>query len=77
MIAFDDCNAAVEFAMEMQAVLLTLPWPEDMLLNPNSNVEYVGDTCIWNGLRVRVGMHFGPVDRVFRANTYISLFVAI
>eukprot|EP00906_Rhabdomonas_costata_P016879 RCo024248 len=69
MVSFDKCRDACRFALQMQLTLTDLPWPDDLLTNPNCKVEYNGETLIWAGVRVRVGIHFGPVERELDPNT--------
>eukprot|EP01065_Artemidia_motanka_P019510 TRINITY_DN2321_c0_g1_i2.p1 TRINITY_DN2321_c0_g1~~TRINITY_DN2321_c0_g1_i2.p1 ORF type:complete len:695 (+),score=153.67 TRINITY_DN2321_c0_g1_i2:1330-3414(+) len=63
MVAFSDVQLAVQFAVEAQRQLLATEWPLDLLQAPLCR----GIDCssagglLWKGLRVRIGMHCGPV----------------
>ena len=54
MISFTSPLNAIKFALSFQVDLMAAKWPEDIL-----RVTYGGS--IWNGLRIRIGIHHGEV----------------
>ncbi|KAJ9457802.1 Adenylate cyclase [Diplonema papillatum] len=66
MAAFSTATDAVMFALTVHAKLYTAPWSSDILNVPQCSV--VNDT--WRGLRIRIGMHEGPVS--IEKNTVID-----
>ena len=62
MVAFQDPENAVAFATEVQAALVFEQWPEDILAYPQSEVMNVKGEMVMSGLRVRMGVHYGPVE---------------
>eukprot|EP01065_Artemidia_motanka_P019515 TRINITY_DN2321_c0_g1_i9.p1 TRINITY_DN2321_c0_g1~~TRINITY_DN2321_c0_g1_i9.p1 ORF type:complete len:795 (+),score=184.97 TRINITY_DN2321_c0_g1_i9:60-2387(+) len=61
MVAFSDVQLAVQFAVEAQRQLLATEWPLDLLQAPLCRGIDGGGDLLWKGLRVRIGMHCGPV----------------
>ena len=59
-LAFFRLEDAVRWACHLQAALLHLPWPHELLGYPDCG-EVVGQEgqLLWRGLRVRVGMAYG------------------
>ncbi|KAJ9463521.1 Adenylate cyclase [Diplonema papillatum] len=57
MIAFEDAASAVQFALAAQVGLYDAEWPLEISCLPQCAVEPG-----WNGLRVRIGVHEGPVE---------------
>ncbi|KAJ9463520.1 Adenylate cyclase [Diplonema papillatum] len=57
MIAFENAASAVNFALAVQAGLYDAEWPLEISCLPQCAVEPG-----WNGLRVRIGVHEGPVE---------------
>ncbi|KAJ9450490.1 Adenylate cyclase [Diplonema papillatum] len=66
MAAFDDVLHAVSFSLLVQERLFAAPWPWQLDTVPNCEKD-VGHG--WSGLRVRIGMHEGPVDLEYNAVT--------
>eukprot|EP00755_Sulcionema_specki_P013303 Sspe_Gene.53666::Locus_29641_Transcript_5_5_Confidence_0.778_Length_749::g.53666::m.53666 len=60
MIAFQSAQDAFDFCMEAQVALYEAEWPEELEEVPLC--QFVEGA--WNGLRVRMGIHFGEVDVV-------------
>ena len=62
MVAFSTSKDAINWAIDVQENLLTEEWPVglDSLLR-TSQVATDDGKVIWNGLRVRMGVHFGEV----------------
>eukprot|EP01065_Artemidia_motanka_P011240 TRINITY_DN16049_c0_g1_i2.p1 TRINITY_DN16049_c0_g1~~TRINITY_DN16049_c0_g1_i2.p1 ORF type:complete len:800 (+),score=189.29 TRINITY_DN16049_c0_g1_i2:80-2479(+) len=61
MLTFHSPSDAVAFAMDGQMRLVTAEWPSDLMRNPLCcKVETSGEV-VWNGLRVRMGVHSGIV----------------
>eukprot|EP00755_Sulcionema_specki_P025911 Sspe_Gene.84407::Locus_55410_Transcript_1_1_Confidence_1.000_Length_2410::g.84407::m.84407 len=54
MVAFDSTVDAVLFGVSVQEKLYQASWPEEILEHP-----LCAPTELWNGLRVRVGIHTG------------------
>ncbi|KAJ9471193.1 Adenylate cyclase [Diplonema papillatum] len=59
MVAFDDTAAAISCALAFQTSLVNCTWPENLLSLPEMGPHVPG---LWHGLRVRIGVHGGPVD---------------
>lgn len=60
---FDSTPAAVRYALSLQLELLDLDWPTILLLRPHAAEERgKGDELLFRGLRVRQGVHLGPVE---------------
>eukprot|EP01064_Diplonema_japonicum_P027284 TRINITY_DN3922_c0_g2_i1.p1 TRINITY_DN3922_c0_g2~~TRINITY_DN3922_c0_g2_i1.p1 ORF type:complete len:786 (+),score=136.83 TRINITY_DN3922_c0_g2_i1:67-2424(+) len=58
MAAFEDETGAAEFAFNVQRDLCKSSWPPELLELPQcAKVE-----GLWNGLRIRIGMHTGEVE---------------
>ena len=64
MVAFIETPDAVRFATRVQCDLLTAEWPCTLLAHPMCEPKYDPLTCelMWSGIRVRIGMHCGPVN---------------
>eukprot|EP00756_Hemistasia_phaeocysticola_P024663 Hpha_TRINITY_DN15960_c3_g2::TRINITY_DN15960_c3_g2_i1::g.70997::m.70997 len=64
MLAFDTAGDALRFGVEAQVRLVLCEWPntlcEDELCK---RVEGPEGVPLWNGLRVKVGIHWGKVQR--------------
>lgn len=60
-IVFPDCTGATRFATRLQLELVAAPWPSTLLELEDCRPEYAngGQSWLWRGLRVRVGIHFG------------------
>jgi class 3 adenylate cyclase len=70
MVAFTSCEAAVNFSIDMQHALHKANWHrifsdiyDDLAVAAADGVMLpagrMGDVSLWNGIRVRVGVHFG------------------
>eukprot|EP00658_Telonema_sp_P-2_P070468 TRINITY_DN5996_c0_g1_i19.p1 TRINITY_DN5996_c0_g1~~TRINITY_DN5996_c0_g1_i19.p1 ORF type:complete len:557 (+),score=71.58 TRINITY_DN5996_c0_g1_i19:478-2148(+) len=76
MIAVDDAQRAVELAVAIQRDLLNSEWPtaiDDAYDSDFKDLDILDDPddlcgpeldAPWNGLRVRIGVHFGAVEAV-------------
>ena len=62
--AWPDVRSAIAFATDLQLRLLSAKWPDTLLLRPEA-AEVLGDQgeTLFRGLRVRVAVHIGLVDR--------------
>ena len=63
MIAFSYAPAAIAWCLDAQAALLAADWPASLL--PHPEAAEILDTegrLLFRGLRVRMGVHVGPVD---------------
>eukprot|EP01060_Flectonema_neradi_P024780 TRINITY_DN33660_c0_g1_i1.p1 TRINITY_DN33660_c0_g1~~TRINITY_DN33660_c0_g1_i1.p1 ORF type:complete len:1174 (+),score=181.68 TRINITY_DN33660_c0_g1_i1:52-3573(+) len=60
MVAFESPVDAVNFGLWSQMELLQQDWPVDLLEEPKCEERTSGGSLIWNGLRVRIGIHYGP-----------------
>eukprot|EP00755_Sulcionema_specki_P008405 Sspe_Gene.40844::Locus_19730_Transcript_1_1_Confidence_1.000_Length_5161::g.40844::m.40844 len=60
MVAFSTPSEALKWCCAMQQALLAISWPPEILGLPTAS-KVVGDSgnLVWNGLRVRMGMHTG------------------
>jgi class 3 adenylate cyclase len=58
MIAIDDPQRAVDMAIGIQRAL----HPEDYIDDDPEEISGPTDGDPWNGLRVRIGIHYGPVE---------------
>eukprot|EP01062_Namystynia_karyoxenos_P006186 TRINITY_DN1215_c1_g2_i1.p1 TRINITY_DN1215_c1_g2~~TRINITY_DN1215_c1_g2_i1.p1 ORF type:complete len:2234 (+),score=560.89 TRINITY_DN1215_c1_g2_i1:73-6702(+) len=62
MVAFDTAYDACRFALDVQVMLVKETWPRELLRVADcARVEFE-DKVVWNGLRVRIGVHFGAAD---------------
>eukprot|EP01063_Lacrimia_lanifica_P038124 TRINITY_DN801_c2_g1_i1.p1 TRINITY_DN801_c2_g1~~TRINITY_DN801_c2_g1_i1.p1 ORF type:complete len:1920 (+),score=622.38 TRINITY_DN801_c2_g1_i1:2608-8367(+) len=65
MVAFSEAKAALVFALEVQLELLDQMWDKALLLCTDcAPMRNDKGKLIWNGVRVRIGMHHGEVDAV-------------
>ena len=61
MMAFGDPKQAVEFGILAQVALVNCKWPKNLLEHPLCKPhETDSGNMIWRGLRIRIGMHYGP-----------------
>ena len=58
MVTFADVSTAVLFGLEVQTRLIELDWPDSLLDLAPCAADATGN---WNGIRVRIGVHCGPV----------------
>lgn len=68
-MAFHDPIDAASWALQVQQQLLTLPWPAQLLTQPDASVHYsrdpaTKDAVLFKGLRVRMALHTGRPDAV-------------
>eukprot|EP01065_Artemidia_motanka_P043845 TRINITY_DN6148_c0_g4_i3.p1 TRINITY_DN6148_c0_g4~~TRINITY_DN6148_c0_g4_i3.p1 ORF type:complete len:746 (+),score=226.30 TRINITY_DN6148_c0_g4_i3:274-2511(+) len=61
MLAFDAAADAVAFALSAQESLATSEWPPELVHPLVDRVEGPAGVPIWNGPRVRIGLHAGNV----------------
>eukprot|EP00756_Hemistasia_phaeocysticola_P000021 Hpha_TRINITY_DN10016_c0_g1::TRINITY_DN10016_c0_g1_i1::g.83938::m.83938 len=62
MLAFEEPLDAAQFGIKVQESLLDSKWPADLCTNHLCAPMFSGtQQLLWNGLRVRVGIHYGPV----------------
>ena len=61
MIVFQNAVESLKFALAVQESLYAVDdWPKDLLAHPCSSQQQSEG---WNGLRVKMGIHFGSVDK--------------
>ena len=68
-MAFHDAIDAISWALEVQHKLLTLPWPRELLSQPDAELKLCPDPLhkdmvLFKGLRVRMAMHTGRPEAV-------------
>jgi predicted ATPase/class 3 adenylate cyclase len=62
MVAFPTVADAVRWCLDVQEVLLSAPWPEELLAQPEA-AEVRGERgLLFRGLRVRMGIHVGEPE---------------
>ena len=61
LCAFQSAVEAVEWSFTVQYGLLNCSWPDTLTKHPMSNL-LATKQGIWNGLRVRAGIHYGKVE---------------
>eukprot|EP01063_Lacrimia_lanifica_P040211 TRINITY_DN9046_c0_g1_i1.p1 TRINITY_DN9046_c0_g1~~TRINITY_DN9046_c0_g1_i1.p1 ORF type:complete len:1113 (+),score=320.46 TRINITY_DN9046_c0_g1_i1:64-3339(+) len=63
MASFADPQDAFLFATEVQVDMTRQEWPEDLLQFGNT-AEVLGEdgACLFRGLQIRIGIHYGSVD---------------
>ena len=62
MVAFQSPLHAVSFCCMVQTNLLKEAWPEDICQFSQADAIYSKNEKQYNGLRVRMGVHYGPVQ---------------
>eukprot|EP01063_Lacrimia_lanifica_P028032 TRINITY_DN4015_c0_g4_i1.p1 TRINITY_DN4015_c0_g4~~TRINITY_DN4015_c0_g4_i1.p1 ORF type:complete len:1113 (+),score=266.42 TRINITY_DN4015_c0_g4_i1:69-3407(+) len=63
MVAFQSPQDAYNYGMDVQAELVRQPWPEELCAFPNTAVELdANGQCMFSGIRLRIGVHFGEVE---------------
>eukprot|EP00756_Hemistasia_phaeocysticola_P038317 Hpha_TRINITY_DN16752_c0_g1::TRINITY_DN16752_c0_g1_i1::g.77997::m.77997 len=61
MLAFDSPGNALSFGVQAQLGLLNSQWPQGLQEHPLCTPKYGCDgLLLWSGLRVRIGIHYGP-----------------
>ncbi len=60
---FDDIASALGFATDLQSALLEATWAPTFLARPEACEVWDDDLLVYRGLRVRVGVHMGRVER--------------
>lgn len=68
-MAFHDPIDAISWSLQVQQQLLTLPWPPQLLTQPDAAVVHYPDPAfkdlvIFKGLRVRMAVNTGTPDGV-------------
>lgn len=68
-MAFHDPIDAISWCLEVQQQLTALPWPAEVLTQPDSAVHNSPDPAfrdfaIFKGLRVRMAIHTGKPDSI-------------
>ncbi|KAJ9457613.1 Adenylate cyclase [Diplonema papillatum] len=58
MVAFSSVDEGVQFSLDVQTALLKVAWPAALYELPLCARD---DGGVWGGLRVRIGLNFGPV----------------
>ena len=58
MVAFDTMHDGLRFSLSVQEELTKVAWPETLLASPLCAADAKGD---WVGIRVRIGVNYGPV----------------
>eukprot|EP00756_Hemistasia_phaeocysticola_P007748 Hpha_TRINITY_DN14383_c0_g1::TRINITY_DN14383_c0_g1_i2::g.87064::m.87064 len=62
MFVFGSPRDALGFALRAQVALTEQDWPRDLMAHPLCrHVTGSGNTLLWSGLRVRIGIHQGEV----------------
>ena len=65
-VVHSDPEVMLKLAFEAQRALLDAQWPVEILTTPDSCVEVdKNGVMTFKGLRVRMGIHFGPVNSVY------------
>ena len=57
MVAFEEPSNSLEFALLVQSELFESTWPDELSQLPVCKRQLPD----WNGIRVRIGVHYGPV----------------
>jgi class 3 adenylate cyclase len=57
---FTDPCKAVNYCIELQEALMQAKWPEELAASGNNSTETVDG--VFNGLKVRMGAHYGQMD---------------
>eukprot|EP01065_Artemidia_motanka_P043836 TRINITY_DN6148_c0_g1_i1.p1 TRINITY_DN6148_c0_g1~~TRINITY_DN6148_c0_g1_i1.p1 ORF type:complete len:774 (+),score=259.54 TRINITY_DN6148_c0_g1_i1:278-2323(+) len=62
MLAFESAEDACRFGLDAQVALVQAKWPSVLLQHPLcAQAVGEGGSVLWSGLRVRIGVHYGPV----------------
>mmetsp|Transcript_5466 Transcript_5466/g.8069 ORF Transcript_5466/g.8069 Transcript_5466/m.8069 type:complete len:596 (+) Transcript_5466:845-2632(+) len=62
MIAFSHVDQAIQFSITLQSKLIEQKWPKELYQMDDCKIEYnTKGQILFRGLRVRLGMNFGPV----------------
>eukprot|EP00002_Diphylleia_rotans_P011899 TRINITY_DN233_c0_g2_i11.p1 TRINITY_DN233_c0_g2~~TRINITY_DN233_c0_g2_i11.p1 ORF type:complete len:1491 (-),score=353.01 TRINITY_DN233_c0_g2_i11:2172-6428(-) len=59
MVTFSSVEKAMLFTLQCQEMLVTAEWPESILSHPSACRVQSKNITIFNGLRVRMGIHWG------------------
>ena len=59
MVTFFNPFDAVRWCLACQTALLENVWPEDVLAQPSGKQEWRNGQMVFNGIRIRMGIHFG------------------
>jgi predicted ATPase/class 3 adenylate cyclase len=62
MVAFASVVEAVRWCLRAQEALLSAPWPEELLAEPDAAELWHGRAMVHRGLRVRMGVHVGEPE---------------
>jgi len=66
MVVHADPSALLRIAFDVQKGLLSLNWPNDVLISQDGCVETTNEgKVLYRGLRIRIGLHYGEVNKVF------------
>jgi class 3 adenylate cyclase len=67
MVAHEDPTALCMIALEAQKLLLAANWPDELFDEDDARivVDPNAQTHLFRGLRVRMGIHYGPVDVMY------------
>ncbi|KAL0217877.1 hypothetical protein RCL1_008726 [Eukaryota sp. TZLM3-RCL] len=73
LLIFPTVGNAIKFAADVQESLLKLDWPSELLLESIcAPITDSANKLIWNGLRVRVGVHVGVVDYPLSSTSFFT-----
>lgn len=60
MVAFPSAETATRWCLKVQKELLNVTWPKELLQHKAASIVFDPEgRMIFNGLRVRMGIHFG------------------
>ncbi|KAJ9445786.1 Adenylate cyclase [Diplonema papillatum] len=59
MVAFHDAAKAAQWCLKMQEALLELDYPRELLTHEVTKPIFKDKKLVWNGFRVRMGIHVG------------------
>ncbi|EFC37436.1 predicted protein [Naegleria gruberi] len=66
-VVFKDPLDGIDWAMSCQHELMSIAWPSELLQMYDCRTEFNNETkeIVWNGIRVRMGLHFGYAEKIF------------
>ncbi|KAG2373940.1 hypothetical protein C9374_011605 [Naegleria lovaniensis] len=66
-VAFSDVVDALDWSIAVQHALLEVEWPSSITQMWDCRTEWdeITKQKVWNGLRVRIGLHFGPSEKIY------------